>query len=205
MSDPYKRWKKVYRSGKSGVYPWELGSPRDFLVDLVEKGMIRGRDALDTCCGLGTNGLFLAEKGFDVTGIDISDKAVEIANQRAREAAIEGDARFQVENFMTMAFEAMSFDVVLDVGCFHHVAQEDRQSFIENVHRVLRPTGRYLLMCFSDRMGQAWNHFSETQIRDLFSGRFEILLLEEMSSVEGDGETRYFYVALMEKPEKSRP
>jgi ubiquinone/menaquinone biosynthesis C-methylase UbiE len=199
MSDKYERWKEVYRSGQKGLYPWELGRPRDFLVELVEKGMIRGHQALDTCCGLGTNGLYLAEKGFDVTGIDISDKAVEIANQKAQKKAKAASARFQVENFMKMKFKEMSFDFVLDVGCFHHVAQEDRHAFIENVHRVLRPGGRYLLMCFSDRMGRAWNHFSERQIRELFSGHFKTLLLDEISSMEGDGATRNFYVALMEK------
>jgi ubiquinone/menaquinone biosynthesis C-methylase UbiE len=177
----------------------ELGRPRGFLVELVEKGMIRGHKVLDTCCGLGTNGLFLAEKGFEVTGIDISDDAVKIANQRARKEAKGGRAYFQVENFMKMEFEAMSFDFVLDAGCFHHVTQEDRHSFIENVHRTLRPSSRYLLMCFSDRMGQAWNHFSEGQIRELFSARFDTLPLDEISSEEGDGATRYFFVALLEK------
>jgi len=203
VSDPYDKWKEVYRSGQEGIYPWELGRPRDFLVELVEKGMIRGAKALDTCCGLGTNGLFLAEKGFEVTGIDISGEAVEIAAHRAREDAKAGNVHFKVENFMQMTFEPMSFDFVLDVGCFHHVAQADRQAFIANVHRVLRSEGRYLLMCFSDRMGRAWNHFSERKIRALFSGCFEILLLDEISSVEGDGETRYFYVSLMQKREKN--
>jgi ubiquinone/menaquinone biosynthesis C-methylase UbiE len=198
LPDRYERWKDVYRSGEKGTYPWELGRPRSFLVELVEKGMIRGRSALDTCCGLGTNSLFLAEKGFEVTGIDISEKAVEIASQRAEEKGIDRSAQFEVENFMQMDFEGSSFDFVLDVGCFHHVAEEDRQVFIGNVHRILSPGGRYLLMCFSDRMGPSWNHFSEKQIKKLFTDSFEILLLHEISSVEGDGVTRYFYVSLME-------
>jgi len=203
MSDIYDRWKEAYQKGTRGEYPWELGRPRDFLVDLVERGMVRGRKVLDTCCGLGTNGLFLAERGFDVTGIDISKKAVEIANQRAQECSEADRIRFTVENFMKMDFAPMSFDFVLDIGCFHHVAKADRHSFIQNVHRVLMPAGRYLLMCFSDRMGQEWNHFSPAKIRRLFSDGFEILMLDEISSVEGDGETRYFHVALMEKPEET--
>ena len=200
MSDKYEKWKNMYQAGQAGQYPWELGKPRDFLVELVEKGMVQGRKGLDTCCGLGTNSLFLAEKGFDVTGIDISGDAVKIANQRARKEAMSKSAHFQVENFMNMKFDAMSFDFVLDVGCFHHVAKEDRNFFIENVHRLLRPSGRYLLMCFSDHMERAWNHFSERQIVKLFSRHFEILALDEISSVEGDGITRFFYVVLMEKP-----
>jgi len=193
----YKQWEDVYRRGGEGPYPWDLGRPRDFLVQLLEKGMIEGDRALDTCCGLGTNGLYLAEKGFNVTGIDISDKAVKIAN---RKSGRNENINFKVRNFMDMDFEPGSFDFVLDIGCFHHVATEDRQEYIENVRQVLRPGGRYLVMCFSDRMGPAWNHFSEEQVRDLFSGPFEIMTLDEISSVEGDGKTRTFYVSLMEKP-----
>jgi 2-polyprenyl-3-methyl-5-hydroxy-6-metoxy-1,4-benzoquinol methylase len=66
------------------AYPWDLGKPREFLVRFMENGMIKGEKALDTCCGLGTNGLYLADKGFQVTGIDISERAVKIANRKVR-------------------------------------------------------------------------------------------------------------------------
>jgi SAM-dependent methyltransferase len=192
----YEEWKDTYKRGSEGSYPWDLGRPRDFLVQLLEEGMIEGHRALDTCCGLGTNGLYLAEKGFDVTGIDISEDAVKLANRKAGE---RDTIHFKVQSFMDMDFEPGSFDFVLDIGCFHHVARADRGKFIENICRVLRNGGRYLLMCFSDRMGPEWNHFSEQQVRELFSGCFTILMLEEISSVEGDGETMYFNVSLMER------
>lgn len=195
----YEGWDEVYRQGGEGPYPWDLGRPRDFLVKLVEKGMIPGPKALDTCCGLGTNGLYLAEKGFEVTGIDISGKALEMAARRVEESGHSSSMKLHNRSFMDMGFEAESFDFVLDVGCFHHVALEDRPRFVENVRRVLKPGGRYLLMCFSNRMGPSWNHFSDRDIRALFSGSFRILTLEEVSSVEGDGATRYFHVALMER------
>jgi len=124
---------------------------------------------------------------------------VEIANRRAGASQKDEDVDFKVKNFMDMDFSSESFDFVLDIGCFHHVVEEDRSRFIKNVHRVLRQGGRYLLMCFSEGMGRAWNHFSERQIRDLFTGHFNILTLDEISSVEGDGVTRKFHVSLMER------
>jgi hypothetical protein len=48
-------------------------------------------------------------------------------------------------------------------------------------------------------MGPAWNHFSDKQVRDLFSDRFDILTLDEISSLEADDVVRQFRVALMEK------
>ena len=123
-------------------------------------------------------------------------------NRGAVGAGKKEDISFKVRSFMDMDFEPGSFDFVLDIGCFHHVAEADRQEYIENVRQVLRPGGRYLVMCFSDRMGPAWNHFSERQVRDLFSGAFEIMTLNEISSVEGDNVIRTFYVSLMERPGK---
>jgi ubiquinone/menaquinone biosynthesis C-methylase UbiE len=197
--EDHRRWKEVYRRGGQGPYPWDLGRPREFLVQLFEEGLIKGEKALDTCCGLGTNGLYLAEKGFHVTGIDISEDAVAMANRSVREAGKEEEVRFQVQSFMDMDFPDENFDFVLDIGCFHHVREGDRRKFIENLQRVLRPGGRYLLMCFSASMGPAWNHFSEQQVRDLFYDRFRILRLEEISSLEGDGVSRAFHVSLMER------
>jgi len=45
----YEKWKDVYRQGAEGVYAWDLGKPREFIVRLMEEGMIKGNKALDTC------------------------------------------------------------------------------------------------------------------------------------------------------------
>ena len=45
--------------------------------------------ALDLACGTGRNSLFLAEKGYDVTAIDISPRAITLAEQRARERGLK--------------------------------------------------------------------------------------------------------------------
>lgn len=54
-------------------------------------------------------------------------------------------------------------------------------------------------MCFSDSMGREWNHFSDRQLRDLFSDYFDILTLKEVSSLEADDVIRQFRVSLMER------
>ncbi|NIV43965.1 methyltransferase domain-containing protein, partial [Candidatus Bathyarchaeota archaeon] len=55
----------------------------------MDSGRIRPCEALDLCCGAGTNPVFLAKKGFDVTALDISDKAVEYAKEKASEANVD--------------------------------------------------------------------------------------------------------------------
>jgi hypothetical protein len=45
----------------------------------------------------------------------------------------------------------------------------------------------------------AWNHFTKNQIAELFSDCFKIERLLHYRSLEGDGYTRFFYTALMQK------
>jgi ubiquinone/menaquinone biosynthesis C-methylase UbiE len=197
MDSYYEEWDKIYRRYPLETLPWELGKPRKVLVELVEKGLIKKGKALDLCCGAGTNALYLTKKGFQVTGIDISSKAIEYAKEKAKKANVR--IQFQVQNFLNLSFKDEEFDFIFDMGCFHHVKVKDRSTFIRGVHRILKKNGSYLMICFSDGNGPAWNHFTKEQIIQLFSEHFKIKSIEHVASVEGDGYTRYFYSVLMEK------
>ncbi len=197
MNSDYEEWDRIYRRYRPEALPWELSRPRKVLVELVEKGLIKKGKALDICCGAGTNALYLAKRGFQVTGIDISSKAIEYAKEKAKKA--NAKARFQVQNFLNLPFEDKEFDFIFDMGCFHHVKVNDRSTFIRGVHRVLNKDGFYLMVCFSYRNGPAWNHFTKEQIIQLFSNYFKIKNIEHVASVEGNGYKRYFYSVFMEK------
>jgi ubiquinone/menaquinone biosynthesis C-methylase UbiE len=153
--------------------------------------------ALDICCGAGSNAVYLAKKGFTVTGIDISSKAIEYAKEKAEKANVK--VKLMVQNFLELPFKDEEFDFVFDMGCFHHVEVDDRNIFIKVVRRVLKKGGSYLLVCFSYKNGPAWNHFTKKQIIQLFADYFEIKEIRHISSLEGDGYRRYFYSTLMEK------
>ncbi len=197
MSSQYERWDEVHRKYPPEALPWELGRPRKVLVDLIESGKVKPGKALDICCGMGTNALYMAERGFQVQGIDISPKAIEHAQEKAEKARVE--IPFSVENAVYLPFEDEQFDFVFDMGCFHHISVEDRKRFLRGVHRVLKPEGRYLVVCFSYRNGPAWNHFTEEHLIGYFSPQFKIEQMEHFSSAEGDGVVRHFWSVLMEK------
>lgn len=97
--------------------------------------MKRGK-ALDICCWVGTNTVYLAQQGFEVTGIDISSRAIEYAKEKARQAKVE--IRFIVGNSVHLPFENSEFDFVFDMGCFHHIHVEDREAYIAGISRVLK-------------------------------------------------------------------
>lgn len=192
-------WDGIYHRYPLRRLPWELGRPREVLVDIVGSKRVTPCETLDLCCGAGTNPAYLAEKGFDVTALDISDRAVELAMEKADESCVGID--FLIGDFASLPFKEDRFSFVFDFGCFHHVKPERRAAFIEGVHRALNSGGVYLMVCFSDKNGRATNHFSSEKIVELFGDRFEIARMNHVSSMEGDGVIRYFYEVLMKKPE----
>lgn len=190
-------WDRIYHRYRPESLPWELGRPRKVLAEVVDSGVVAPCDALDLCCGAGTNPVYMAKKGFDVTALDISDKAVEYAREQTHEVGVK--INFLVANFLRLPFRSDVFDFAFDFGCFHHVEITDRPTFIKGVHRILKSKGSYLLVCFSHRNGPAWNHFRREQILEMFGDYFEIGWIKHVSSLEGDNVTRYFYETLMEK------
>ena len=200
MSSGYAEWDEYYRKYPVEELGWELGKPRPLLVEHVENELIPQCKALDTCCGAGTNPVYLAQNGFDVTGIDVSLTAIGMAKKKASPAKV--NINFLAESFIDLSFKNEVFDFVFDLGCFHHVETEDRPKFIEGVFRVLQQEGVYMLTCFSHKNGPAWNHFTKQQIIDLFSSYFEIEEIRHYPLLESDGYTRFFYTALMKKNAK---
>ena len=196
MTD-YSEWDEVYRNYPFEELGWELGKPRLLLVEYMEKGLLPKGRALDLCCGAGTNTVYLAQNGFDVTGIDISKTAIEIARKKAHQAKVS--INFLSESFINLSFNDEEFNFIFDMGCFHHVEVEERQKFIVGVHQVLKTGGIYMLTCFSYKNGRGWNHFTRQQINNLFSGHFELGEIRNYPSLEGDGVIRYFYTVLMKK------
>jgi 2-polyprenyl-3-methyl-5-hydroxy-6-metoxy-1,4-benzoquinol methylase len=201
MCSNYSEWDEYYSKYPVEELGWELGKPRPILVEHVENGRIPKGKALDTCCGAGTNPVYLAQSGFDVTGIDISLTAIGMAKKKAKQSKV--NINFLAESFIDLSFKDEVFDFVFDMGCFHHVEVEDRPKFIEGVFRVLRARGVYMLTCFSYKNGPAWNHFTRQQIIDLFSAYFKIEEIRHYPSLEGDRYIRFFYTALMKKKPES--
>jgi SAM-dependent methyltransferase len=82
--------------------PWELGKPRKVLKELVESGQVVLGRTLDLCCEARTNPVYLTKNGFDVTALDISEKAVEYA--RGKASAKSGGLNLVVGSFLKIPF-----------------------------------------------------------------------------------------------------
>jgi len=70
---------RIYRKTSLNEIPWNFESPPKELVKLVDSGKVKPCKTIDLGCGTGNYAIYLASRGFDVIGIDISPTAIKIA------------------------------------------------------------------------------------------------------------------------------
>ena len=99
---------------------------------------------LEVGCGLGTDGAQFAKAGAKYTGIDLTDAAVELAKRRFELFDLPGT--FRVADAERLDFPDSSFDLVYSHGVLHHTP--DTAAAIHEIHRVLRPGGKALVMLY---------------------------------------------------------
>jgi SAM-dependent methyltransferase len=135
---PHPSWNERYASGEP--LPWDTGTPDPVLVEMIESQAIKPAGALEIGCGTGTNAIFLAQRGFDVLGVDISEVAVNTARAKA-----QGRCRFEVIDFLAATPVGGPFEFVFDRGCFHVFDGEiERARFAHNVATELVEGGLWL-------------------------------------------------------------
>jgi sarcosine/dimethylglycine N-methyltransferase len=101
---------------------------------------------LDLGCGYGSTARYLARThGCRVTGINISEKELELAGQRAAEAGLERFLSFEPGDFHDLRYDNESFDVVWSQEAFLHGA--DKRLIISEARRVLVDSG---VLIFTD-------------------------------------------------------
>ncbi len=133
--------------------PWDIGAPQPAFRALADAGAIRGR-VLDVGCGTGEHVLMCAALGLDATGVDLASTALHAAKQKARDRGLT--ARFLSWDALKLADLGESFDTVLDCGLFHIFTDDDRTAFVNALRSVVRPGGRYFMLCFSDQQPGDW-------------------------------------------------
>lgn len=136
-------WAPVYEA----VFGRFLRRTHDTVVELA--ALQSGERVLDVACGTGS--LTLALKASvgptgSVHGIDASPQMIELAHRNQREAAADVDFRTGVAE--ELPFADATFDVVVSQLAIHHLPDDLKQSAFAEMYRVLRPSGRCLIVDF---------------------------------------------------------
>lgn len=98
----------------------------------------KGKRALEYGCGAGEVAIYLAANNTHVTGIDLSEAAIQMAKEKAERSSVKNRTSFQATDIENMTFPAGSFDIVYGTGILHHL---DLDNALSQACRVLRTGG----------------------------------------------------------------
>ncbi|XP_068186210.1 uncharacterized protein [Antennarius striatus] len=120
--------------------------PSDHLIQQLLEFMEKQKGgpyelAVDVGCGPGRGTALLAKHFASVVGLDVSPAQIEVAFQRSKEPNID----FRQSVAEELPFADSSVDLVTSMSAFHWF---DQQRFLQEVHRVLKPRGCLVLLCY---------------------------------------------------------
>jgi len=140
-------WEQIYREGHEQKYPWD--SVVSFIFRNAPKNIDRSKiKILEVGFGTASNLWFAAREGFDVSGIEGSPTAVDVAKEKFRSDGLAGD--LQVGDFTSLPYDAAIFDLALDRGALTCVGKETQKQAIDEIRRCLKSGGKFFYNCYAD-------------------------------------------------------
>ena len=173
-------WKVATHEPSSREFFEEIEAYRfeklEYLARRVNFNGYANRTVLDVGCGLGNDLSRFARGGAIVTGIDISSRAIELAQANFSHRGIRGV--FRVMDGEDMEFADESFDVVYCHTVLHFTPQPRRM--VQEIHRVLKKDGVAILMTVNRNSWMNWlRHLMKVDIDYLDSPVFRHMTIAE--------------------------
>lgn len=146
MPETVRDWKDRYATGQT---PWDSGTPSLEIQRVLSEHAIAPRRTLEIGCGTGTNAVWLAQQGFDVTAVDLVPLAIERAVTRAKTAGAKVD--FRAANLLDPSVvETLAaggpYAFVFDRGVYHCLREENLAAFFDAIQRLTSSGSLYLLL-----------------------------------------------------------
>jgi SAM-dependent methyltransferase len=191
-----ERWEGRYRMGDT---PWDTGRPSSELQRVIAEDHIAPCAALELGCGTGTNAVWLAQRGFDVTALDISPLAVERAGQRA--AVAGANVRFLTADVLAGPDVGGPFGFFFDRGCYHIVRDMNLTGYLRLLERALRPGATGLVLAGNARLPRTGPPIvTEDEIRRELGTLFEVVRLREFQfDADSDGDPHLGWSCLLRR------
>ncbi len=169
-------WDQRYQQGDT---PWDTGTVSAELARVLDAGEVPAGRAIELGCGSGTNSVYLARRGFEVFGFDLSSVAIESARQRAKQENVK--VEFQAADVCDLAWPQPPVDFLFDRGCYHCVRRVDLPGYLRTVAAVVRPGGKFLLLAgnANEPRDPGPPTVSEAELRGEFAADFTVDRLRE--------------------------
>ena len=137
-------WEEKYRSGERG--PEDV--PTLLVVEVAEK--LAPGTAIDLACGAGRNALYLAERGWAVTAVDGSEKAIELVQQRAAVRGLELHTKVADLTARDFVMLPDTFDLVV-------IAYYLQRDLFAKVKTAVRPGGVVVAIAHTPESDERWS------------------------------------------------
>ena len=152
--DMWKRWAHKYDC-VTGLCFIPFGGQKRFRESFVELGGIKDGDmVLDVCCGTGATTAPIARMvgTGKVTGVDLSPDMMD----RAKTKVSGLNAEFVRASIASLPFADNSFDKAFISYALHEMPDDIRQAGLKEIHRVLKPGGRFLALDYHRSSAFPW-------------------------------------------------
>ncbi|WP_410601135.1 SAM-dependent methyltransferase [Amycolatopsis sp. lyj-90] len=128
------------------------GSVWPDLKALVESGRLtpdKYPRVIDLGCGVGENAIYLAQRGFEVTGVDFAQAALERSRKDAAAAGVADRCKFVWGDLTAPSIEGAEgpFDLAIDFGTLDDLSGDKRAAMARTVHRVTKPGSVFVEWC----------------------------------------------------------
>ncbi len=220
-----KKWyEKAYscqnkRRTKGYGWPEEIDTIEKKFLDKIIKEKSKG-NALDVGCGDGRHSIYLAQKDFNVTCIDISKNAILLTRNKFAENKLKGD--FFNKNVLDFNSNK-KFDLIVDYSVSTHIPTLLLKDYAYKINNLIKPKGYFIWIGFSAKdkdaprkgykikNGQWFVFFAEDELRNLFSSfklkkrQYKNLVLKSKSIVFPNKKQYLMLHCLFQKIDREKP
>jgi 2-polyprenyl-3-methyl-5-hydroxy-6-metoxy-1,4-benzoquinol methylase len=169
----YDRMAEQYLATKDPEDPLALVALEDLASLLPSEASV-----LDLGCGAGVPVTrWLADRGFAVTGVDVSTRQLELARKNVPEGT------FLKADMTELAFAPESFDASVAFHSIIHVPRAEQPALLESIHRWLKPGGVFLAtMTVSACEGREenWEGWGTPMVWSHYDGKANVVMLREV-------------------------
>jgi len=209
MTNQKDIFEKIYE--KPGAV-WTRTEPQQEIIELIESEKIKPSKVIDIGCGEGFLSIYLASKGFDVLGIDLSERAIQYAKENAIKQRT--NIRFVAMDIADLSKLKEKFDFVLEWGIMHHIMPSQRPQYVKDIANLLNPNGKYLSVSFNEQspefggprkkyrkspLGTKLYYSSQSELQELFKHHFHIVEVKIIKMTGGKGQAHIGNYFFMEK------
>ncbi len=187
-----------YSNKKPGSLEWfnELEFKRyhvyyHYIPTIAEFNYHKGEKILEIGVGVGTDLVQFAKNGSIVSGIDLTENAIEVTKRNLELNNLKYDV-LKVDDAENLSFEDNSFEYIYSFGVLHHTP--DTPKTIREIYRVLKPEGKCTIMLYA----RGWKHYlKRVFIHGILSGKLLKYgynqLINKQTEVHGNSPLTYVY------------